>query len=207
MNYHKHNMGLKDAKINFLIDTATDLFLCRSIQDVTIKDIAMTSQVGEATIYRYFGNKQTLVVKAAMKLKSIINNTYFQVKKEMNGYEQIKTFYLSYLDIFKQHPEFYKFLNEFDAYMTGVNNDILNPYEAAIDEYKQAYMYAYQNGIKDGSIKKQEDIDVFYFSTTHALLELGKKLSSEAVLKQDKQIAKASELKCLIDLILNNIKN
>ena len=135
-------MGLKDAKVNFLIDIATDLFLCRSIQDVTIKDIAVSAQVGEATIYRYFGKKQTIVVQSAMKLKSIVNADYFQVKEEMNGFQKMEAFYMSYFYIFMNHPEFYKFLSEFDAYMTGENSEVLNPYESAIDQYKHAYMYA-----------------------------------------------------------------
>ena len=60
-------MSLKDVKMNFLVDIATDLFICRSIQDVTIKDIAVSAQVGEATIYRYFGKKH--------KSSSIIQNS------------------------------------------------------------------------------------------------------------------------------------
>ena len=79
-------MSLKDAKVNFLVDIATDLFMCRSIQEVTIKDIAIAAQVGEATIYRYFGKKQALVVQSAMKLQSIVSSGYFILKDEMNGY-------------------------------------------------------------------------------------------------------------------------
>ena len=52
-------MSLKDAKVNFLVDMATDLFMSRSIQEVTIRDIAISAQVGEATIYRYFGKNRS----------------------------------------------------------------------------------------------------------------------------------------------------
>ena len=198
-------MTLRDAKINFLVDMAMDLFMARSINEVTIKDIAVAAQVGEATLYRYFGNKQTIVVQVAMKLKNIVDADYFQVNDKMNGYEKLEAFYMSYYSIFVNHPDFYKFLSEFDAYMTGENSDVLNPYEEAIDQFKHAYMHAYEEGLKDGSISKQEDIDMFYFSTTHAVLELCKKLSLKAVLHQDLEIEKASELKCLIEIILNNL--
>ena len=199
-------MSLKDAKVNFLVDMATDLFMSRSIQEVTIRDIAISAQVGEATIYRYFGKKQELVVQAAMKLQSIVSSGYFQLDSKMNGYQKLEAFYLSYLDIFNHHRDFYKFLSEFDSYMSVENKDVLNPYEDAIDQYKSAFMKAYEQGLKDGSVKEQANIDLFYFSTTHSILELCKKLALKAVLNQDLAIEKLGEVRCLIDIVLNTLK-
>ena len=201
-------MGLKDVKINFLVDIATDLFMCRSISEVTIRDIAISAQVGEATIYRYFGNKQNLVFQAAMKLQRIVSEGFFRLEKGQNGFEKLKLFYESYYEIFVTHPNFYKFLNEFDSYIAVEHADDMNSYENAIDQYKNAYMDAYELGLKDGSIKEQKDIEMFYFSTTHALLEICKKMAyKRAVINQDTRIEKDSEIKCLIDIILVSLNN
>ena len=201
-------MSLKDAKVNFLVDMATDLFMTRSISEVTIKDIAVSAQVGEATIYRYFGSKQNIVVHAAMKIQSIVSKDFFNLEKGKNGYEKLKVFYESYYEIFIKHPNFYKFLSEFDAYVSVEDSSITNPYESAIDFYKNFYMDAYELGLKDGSVRKQNNIEMFYFSTTHALLELAKKLAfKKAVLNQDNRIEKTSELQCLIDIILGSLNN
>ena len=199
-------MSLKDAKVNFLVDMATDLFMSRSIQEVTIRDIAVSAQVGEATIYRYFGKKQELVVQAAMKLQGIVSKDYFKLDEKANGYQKLEAFYLSYLKIFDQHRDFYKFLSEFDSYMSVENKDVLNPYENAIDQYKSAFMKAYQQGLNDGSLREQENIDLFYFSTTHSILELCKKLALKAVLNQDLVIEKLGEVRCLIDIVLSVLK-
>ena len=201
-------MSLKDVKANFLVDMATDLFMARSISEVTIKDIAVAAQVGEATIYRYFGSKQNIVVHAAMKIQGIVSKDFFNLEKGKNGFEKLKVFYESYYEIFIKHPNFYKFLNEFDAYVSVEDSSITNPYESAIDSYKNFYMDAYELGLKDGSIRKQNDIEMFYFSTTHALLELAKKLAfKKAVLNQDNRIEKTSELQCLIAIILQSLNN
>ena len=199
-------MSLKDAKVNFLVDMATDLFMSRSIQEVTIRDIAVSAQVGEATIYRYFGKKQELVVQAAMKLQGIVSKDYFRLDEKANGYQKLEAFYLSYLKIFDQHRDFYKFLSEFDSYMSVENKDVLNPYENAIDQYKSAFMKAYNEGLKDGSLREQANIDLFYFSTTHSILELCKKLALKAVLNQDLVIEKLGEVRCLIDIVLSVLK-
>ena len=201
-------MSLKDAKVNFLVDMATDLFMTRSISEVTIKDIAVAAQVGEATIYRYFGSKQNIVVQSAMKIQGIVSTEFFKLEKGKTGFDKLKVFYESYYEIFIKHPNFYKFLNEFDAFVSVEDSSIINPYESAIDAYKNFYMDAYQLGLKDGTVKKQDDIEMFYFSTTHALLELAKKLAfKRAVLKQDNRIEKNSELQCLIDIILGSLNN
>ena len=201
-------MSLKDAKINFLVDMSLDLFMTRSINEVTIKDIAVSAQVGEATIYRYFGSKQNIVVHTAMKIQGIVSKDFFNLEKGHNGFEKLKLFYESYYEIFIKHPNFYKFLNEFDAFVSIEDSSITNPYENAIDAYKDSFMSAYELGLKDGSIKKQENIEMFYFSTTHALLELAKKLAfKKAVLNQDIRIEKTSELQCLIDIILVSLNN
>ena len=201
-------MSLKDAKLNFLIDIATDLFMCRSVQEVTIKDIAVSAQVGEATIYRYFGNKQNIVIHSAMKLQGVVSNNFFKLDTGKNGYDKLAIFYQSYFDIFDKYPNFYKFLDEFDAYISVDNADATNPYETAIDQYKTFFMQAYELGIKDGSIKKQENIEMFYFSTTHALLELCKKLANQkVVISQDKTIGRKEEIQYLIDIILKSLKS
>ena len=199
-------MSLKYAKINFLVDMATDLFMSRSIQEVTIRDIAISAQVGEATIYRYFGKKQTLVVQAAMKLQGIVSSDYFKLDSNLNGYQKLEAFYLSYLNIFDHHRDFYKFLSEFDAYMSGESSDLLDSYEQAIEQYNKVFMDAYEEGLKDGSVKEQKDVNLFYFSTTHALIELCKKLSSKAVLNQDLEIEKTSEIKYMVELILSLLR-
>ena len=197
-------MSLKDVKKNFLVDIATDLFICRSIQEVTIKDIAITAQVGEATIYRYFGKKQTLVVQAAMKLQQEVNAESFKLDEGKNGFEKIKIFYLSYLQIFDSHPDFFKFINEFDAFMAGEQGDEMDSYETVVGQYKTVFMNAYEQGLKDGSIKAQNNVEMFYYSTTHALLELCKKLSiKRAVLNQDNVVEKRAQIQCLVDIILS----
>ena len=201
-------MSFKDVKINFLVDIATDLFMARSIQEVTIKDIAVSAQVGEATIYRYFGKKQSLVVRSAMKLQQAVNADYFKLEEGKTGLEKIEIFYKSYLDIFVNHPEFYKFINEFDNFMGDDDSHAIDPYEAVVGQYEKVYMKAYEEGLKDGSIKKQQDIKIFYFSTTHALLELCKKLSiRKAVLAQDKVVDKSAQVGCLIDITLSSLRH
>lgn len=201
-------MGFKDLKANYIISTATKLFLERSVSEVTIKDIADEAGVGEATIYRYFQKKQNIVLASVLKLKQKVNEGYFDLSKGKTGFEKIEIFYKSYLNIFIDSPEYFRFINNFDAYVTAERDVSLGEYEKEVDSYKAEYLKAYELGLKDGSIKKNEDIDTFYFSTTHALLELCKKLAvTQALLEQDKNSKKAAEIECLIKIMLVSLSS
>ena len=200
-------MSLKDVKINFVVDIATHLFMQKSINEVTIKDIAVEAGVGEATIYRYFANKENIVLACVMMLQKDVNEHYFKLDKGNSGYEKIEIFFNSYLDVFKSNPDYFYFIREFDAFMYNQNPEILKSYEKGIDKYRHDFIEAYELGLSDGSIAKKENIDVFYYSTTHSVLELCKKLSiHQALLEQDKATQKVAEIECLIKIILKSLK-
>ena len=53
-------MSVMDVKRNYVVDTATKLFLSRPLSQVTVRDVAQEAGVGEATVYRYFSTKATI---------------------------------------------------------------------------------------------------------------------------------------------------
>lgn len=200
-------MTIRDAKTGFITDEAITLFSERSINEVTIHDIAVKAGVGEATIYRYFSTKQNLVCAAATKLEKQIYETYFDLSRAKSGLEKLTLFYNSYSEIFISHREFFKFINEFDAYMLGEGKTDNSEYASGLDMFKTLCSEAYEQGLKDGSISPVLDWETFYYSTTHALLELCKKLSAAAIVPQDSAEGKEKEIATLTDIILYKLKS
>ena len=196
---------IKQTIKNGIVSDACELFLSRSISDTTVKDVAAKSEVGEATVYRYFKSKQNLVALAALKLQNKVFNEYFKLTGE-TGFDRIKKFYDSYIEIFQIHPEFYSFIYEFDAYTLTFSPD-LEEYSEGLDLFREEFFSAYRLGLKDKSVKKIKDVDTFYYATTHAMLELCKKLSlSVRIVKQDEKIKKNEEVRTLADIILSALK-
>ena len=196
-------MTMKDAKKGFITDVARDLFFRSSINDVTVKDIALSAGVGEATVYRYFTHKQNVVVAVAEKLEKEVYSEYFAAQKSGNGYARIKAFFENYVKVFATHPAFFKFVNEFDAYMLSEDRSSSEEYSIGIDLFKDVFFAAYEDGVKDGSVKKIKNPETFYFAATHALLELCKKLSTGIkIVKQDETTDKVAEISELKDVIL-----
>lgn len=199
-------MSLKEMKKNLIIEAALNLFLEKNISIVTIKDIANNVEVGEATIYRYFECKENIVLLCAELLEKKVYE-YFDLSKYDSGYKKIEGFYNNYLNIFNIHIEYYRFINEFDAFMIGKTNVDLEEYASLIDKFKNVFMLAYKEGLADNTIKEIDDIDVLYYSTSKALLELCKKESIGVdIVRQDKIIDKNKLIQKLIDIILITFK-
>lgn len=200
MNLFKH------AQEIIMAEETAKLFFDKSINAVTIKDIAEHIGVGEATIYRHYKNKYNIVLSVASYLQNKVTERYFNIDKNLNGYQQLEKFYHSYVDVFNDDPMYYKFINEFDAFVILNSPEDMTHYEQGIDMFKSIFLDAYKKGIADGSVKEMEDIESFYFATTHATMGLCKKLADKDVLSQDSKLDKSKEIKVLIETILYRLK-
>ena len=197
-------MGFKDLKRDYIIDSAKKLFLNKSISEITIKDISAVSDLGEATIYRYFSNKENLVIAVSISIQQDILSVPF-TNEEKNGLKQIRDFFEVFKNIFIEHKNYFKFIAEFDTiYLNNIKN---KEYSLGLDVFCDLFMRAYDLGLKDKSIKEVKDIKLYYYTCTHSLLELCKKLaSSDSELKQDLEVNKLAEIEYLISLFISVLK-
>ena len=200
-------MSFKDLKRDYIIDSAKKLFLSKSISEITIKDISSVSGIGEATMYRYFSNKENLVIAVSLSIQKDILKNPFSTQEE-NGIQQISDFFNLFRNIFIEHKNYFKFISEFDTvYLNNIKNKENKEYSLGLDVFFDLFVRAYQLGLKDKTIKEVKDIKLFYYTSTHSLLELCKKLAStDSNLKQDKEVNKLSEIEYLISLFISVLK-
>ena len=196
-------MTIKDAKLKFIIDIATELFLERRITTVTIKDIADRAGVGEATVYRYFKQKQNLVCAVAEKLQKQVFQDYF-APITGSGYAKLEAFFGVYSQIFAEHRDFYRFIGDFDAYLLSENLAAPKSYSDGVDHFRNLFLSAYREGIADGSVRKLETSpELFYYATAHAMLALCKNRSVEReIVPQDGETDKQKEVDEMKQVIL-----
>ena len=200
-------MGIKDIRRNYILERAINIFCENSIAEVKIKDVAAYCNIGEATFYRYFSKKTSLIIACAVKLQEKVA-AYFGSDYEGTGYDKLSRFYYRFYEIFSDHRDYYRFLSEFDSYCTREDVGGLESYSDGLDVFKTQFEEAYRAGLEDGSVKKVWDLDLFYYSTTHAMLSLCKKLASEAyIVRQDDLTDKRQEIRTVIEIILQYLKN
>ena len=199
-------MGIKDIRRNHILDRAIKLFCTHSIAEVKIRDVAEECNIGEATFYRYFSKRSSLVVACALKLSERICEL-FEDDLGGSGFDRLSRFYYRFYEIFGDHAEYYRFLSQFDAYCISEEIKDLDQYSDNLDVFKARYTAAYKDGLADGSVKEVWDMDLFYYSTTHAMLSLCKKLAAEGrIVRQDDLTDKRQEVRTVIEIILNSLK-
>lgn len=199
-------MGIKDIRRSYILERAIKLFCENSIAEVKIKDVAEYCNIGEATFYRYFSKKSSLIVACAVKLQEKVAE-YFGNESVGRGFDNLSRFYYRFYEIFGDHPEYYRFLNEFDAYCIREEIKDLGAYSDGFDDFKERFFFAYRTGLEDGSVKEVWASDLFYYSTTHAMLSLCKKLAAEAyIVRQDALTDKRQEVRTMIEIILQALK-
>ena len=194
-----------DSTKKVITETALKMFVSNSISKVRLYDIANKANVGEATIYRHFGNKQNVVLAAAIELSNKISFNYLREDENKSGFELIKGFYETFLKIFKT-TNYYSFLNELDSYLQEEEFQGRDKYQDNVESYRNLFMKDYEKGINDGTLRQVPDIEVFYYSTTHSIVALCKKLSTKKILAQDEIIDKEKEIVVLINIFLNYLK-
>ena len=200
-------MSVMDAKRNYVVEAATRLFLSHSLSGVTVRDVAQEAGVGEATVYRYFSTKSALIVACALKLEGEVVQYFLRESSPADGYARLAKFYASYVDMFAFRPELYSFLYEFDTFCVEQRVKGLDEYADKLDLFRDAYLAAYRDGVKDGSVREIRDPELFYYTTTHAVLSLAKKLAMEGgIVRQDQTTDPIGEIRMLNETILYSLR-
>ena len=85
MGTEKTGKTLRDLREESIVYVAAELFLRDGIEAVKMTDVAEKAEVGVASLYRYFGTKETLVIRAGALLWRDLH-TLFQTVYEAEDF-------------------------------------------------------------------------------------------------------------------------
>lgn len=219
-------MSLKDKRMNEIkkqkekrkediLAAAIEVFKEKSIRSAKMTDIALESEVGVATVYRYFKTKLELVIEAVnwmCKEEILLMFEPFEGDgyKSMNGFEQISFILKLFILLYEAYPDFVALLEQFDNYVVEeqIGLEQLENYEKNIIDLKEITFGAMARGKKDGSIKMDIDNNIFYTTIAHSLMSLSQKLILRGnILKSDSEVNGKKQLALLIEMAEGFIKN
>ncbi len=197
------------AKEN-VIKTAFQLFAKNGIHNVALVQIAKDSEIGVATVYRYFGNKKNIINECANyiwnRITELVQGKISSLEfLELTGIEKIEGLLTMFLSLYADNKQFLKFISEYDAYIA---QEILS-YEEKI-RYNDNFLVFHQigldffkEGIDDNTIKSNIEFDSFYYSVTRALLDVSMKgANSPILIETDKTVPIEKQLEQLITMAI-----
>ena len=203
----------KEKRRAEIVQVAIEVFKEKGIDNAKMTDIAEKAQFGIATVYRYFNTKTELVIASATWLwneeMSVLNNMFNEADfLELRAVERVRKILELSLDIYHNHQDLLRFLEQFDNYIVKeqIPLEKLENYEKNIIDMKYAMFSAINQGKKEGSIKDTVDLDTFYMTIMHSLMSLCQKLILRGrILNSDNEIQGDDQIRLLIDMALNYI--
>jgi len=202
-NSAKSLRGLREDGIVYV---AAELFLQNGIESVKMTDVAEKAEVGVASLYRYFGTKDTLVIRAGAllwrDLKTLVSDVYEAADYlSCTGIERVSRLFGVYLRLFREQPAFIRFVGEFDTFVRNsrAGREAMAEYEASVLNFYPVFLAAYEAGVRDGTIRPIEAPRLFYESVCHAVMALAQKLLQGEILEAD-GFGDERELRLLLDM-------
>ena len=206
MNPEKIGKSLKDLREDSIVYVAAELFLQDGIEDVKMTDIAARAEVGVASLYRYFGTKEALVLRAGALLWQDLHTLFSSVYEAEDfhaqcGMERITRLFGVYRRLFQEQPGFIRFVGDFDAFIirSRVDKAQLAEYEQSVLNFYPVFLASYEAGLRDGSVRGIENPRRYYEAVCHGAMALSQKLLRGEILPAD-GFSGPGELDLLLDM-------
>ncbi len=180
---------------NAIIAAATKRFLRDGIDKTTVAEIAEEALLSAMSVYRYFGNKQAIAVAVANHLLQEYLSEHRRrcaeaQKPNETGHEAFARIIRAYIETYEAHPEYVDFLQDIGYYSMreGLSYDLdyMQFGSIHVDHIDRPARLALSQGIKDGSIRS--DIDLELVGLTLANLLTGG-VSFRGLINEEQQAA------------------
>ncbi|MCR4907424.1 MAG: TetR/AcrR family transcriptional regulator [Lachnospiraceae bacterium] len=167
------------ATRNIFLEKSYELFSTKTIESVTMAEIAKASGYRNMTLYRYFPTKPILVVAvSAWKWDQFAKEIWEGWESE--GYDDKKSaavhfeLYLDFfLKLFRDHRDFLSFNQCFNVYVRSeqIDLDSLGPYQEMIGRMKDHFHNTvYLKAQQDHTIRTDEPEEEMFSKTLHIML-------------------------------------
>lgn len=159
------------ARRESMIQAAFQLFCDRGIERVSLAEIARKAQVGENTIYRYFENKDKLVLEAFVKLWDTIMRNVGRLVEDipdygaMTGLAQMRAWIDTFRQLFTVDRAFVLFSYEAKLYLLRQKIKLdSSQQDMLMHAFRGPCLAALNKGKADGSIPVQESSENLFYA-------------------------------------------
>ncbi len=153
---------------NAIIAAAVKLFLRDGIDKTTVAEIAGEALLSSMSVYRYFGTKQSIAVAVANHLLQEYLEEHRRRCAETEqpsetGHDTFARIIRAYVATYEAHPEYVDFLQDMGFYSMreGLSYDLdyMQYGSIHVENIDRPARLAMSQGIRDGSIRKDIDIE------------------------------------------------
>ena len=202
----------RNDRMDAAVEAAARLLLERDVAELKMSDIAAECNIGVASLYRYFGTKSSIVIKAACLMWHSVRSLFDGVfecdyYREKDGLGRLRELMKVFKVLYLSHKDFLRFLDSFDRYILNetVALEDLEEYRRSILDFYPLFEDAYKQGAADGTLRDDIDFRTMYLSVTHSLMQLSEKFAIGDVFEGENELAE-KELDYMIEMAIAYIR-
>ncbi|MBP5288847.1 MAG: TetR/AcrR family transcriptional regulator [Clostridia bacterium] len=198
----------RERRMEEAVYAAAELFLKEGIEKVKMTDVADAAAMGVASLYRYFGSKNVLVIRAGALLWRDVRTMYehrFEpsVMAGLTGMERIRLLFSLLEELYRDHRPFISLIGQIDDFLAAqdVPRSELKRYEESLLNFMTVFLEAFEAGVADGTVRPEVDPAIFFRTVCHSATALALKLIRGPLLPGE-HLEDPAELHLLLDFAL-----
>ena len=165
------------SKNQRILENGFRIFAERSIEKVTMTDVANAAGIGIASLYRYYSTKPKLVVGISAWLWDEYLRNHMRKPGEAQGTDRTAAeefeFYLnSFLDLYSNHKDILRFNQFFNIYIQSedIPPDQMKSLMNVVQVLKARFGEIYRKGQRDGTLRTDMPEEEMFSVTLHLML-------------------------------------
>ena len=193
-----------------ILDAGFRLFAEKTIDPVSMNDVAKAAGVGIATLYRYYSTKQELVLAISTRVweNYIVENSRKRtalVSKGMNAGQEFEFYLDSFIDVYRNHADILRFNQFFNVYVANeeVSSEIMKPYLSIISRLAEQFHAMYERAKMDHSLRTDFPEKQMFSASLHIMLAAATRYAIGLVYLVDQSADPEEELRMLEELLLS----
>ena len=164
----------KEVTRQKILDAGFRIFAEKTIDKVTMADVADEARIGVATVYRYYSTKPALVMAISAWIWSRYEAQIVRLGdvREATAAEEFEYYLDSYLDLYRNHKDMLRFNQFFNVYMNqeSVTTDAMGPYADVVDRVGARFQLIYAHAEADGTLRTDIPGREMFLTTLHLMM-------------------------------------
>lgn len=205
-------MTKKEIKRSNILDSAKQLFIEKGYKESSMNDIAIKAEIGRRTVYRYFDNKDLLLIAIISEYFAAFGDLLktAEFKSEMSSFEKIEYLFAMYSDFFKNNLPMLHLVGVMDIKIDEKSRqtEIYTTFVLLSQIPDQVMKSLIDQGKKDLSIKSEIDSELTALTINNSLLSLASRvIGHKDSLDSEQGIESWKMVDELGNILLQGIKN
>jgi len=196
-----------------LIETGFRLFSEYGIENVTLQRVADEAGVGIATLYKYYLNKERLVIAISKSIwsgvwKRTLGALGTDGLGELTAYDGIALYADAIIMIYREHPQFLRFSGEYKNFIRTVKTEEkhleeeLREHLDELEPMRQLFHRMYERARTDHSIRMDIPEQELFATVTITMLSVAERYAQGLVWADDHREDHTQKLIYVKEMIL-----